>query len=465
MIQQRNLFYVIDIDIKGFFDNVSHSKLLKQMWTLGIRDKKLISIISTMLKAEVAEIGFPKKGTPQVGIISPLLSNIVLNELDWWIASQWEEIPTRHEYKCSIHENGSPNKNPIYSALRKTALKECYVVRYADDFKIFCRKREDAIRLFEATKLWLKERLGLDISLEKSKIVNLKRHYSEYLGFRLKAVPKGKKKNGKTKYVVTSHITEKASKKILNRANELVDDIFRDTDKRTAFRSIGQYNAYVLGIHEYYSIATEVSKDFHKISFHINRTLKDKLRTRLKRPDFTKLKGKAIIERYGKSRELRSVFDFALAPIGYIQHRNPKWKLSSINKYTAEGREAIHKNLKGLNMDILLYLMRNPISSRSIEYNDNRISLYSGQLGKCAVTGRKLRLEEIHCHHKVPRYLNGDDSYSNLRIVHIDIHKLIHAVESELILQLLNKLQLTEFQVERVNVLRNLCELPPITNS
>lgn len=116
-------------------------------------------------------------------------------------------------------------------------------------------------------------------------------------------------------------------------------------------------------------------------------------------------------------------------------------------------------------MDILLYLMRNPIPNRSVEYNDNRISLYSGQLGKCAVTGRKLQLGEIHCHHKVPRHLNGDDSYSNLRIVHIDIHRLVHAVESELILQLLNKLQLTVFQIERVNVLRNLCELPPITNS
>ena len=147
MIQQRNLHYVIDIDIKSFFDNVSHGKLLKQMWTLGIHEKKLLSIISVMLKAEVAGIGFPEKGTPQGGIISPLLSNIVLNELDWWIASQWEEIPTDYKYKCSIHENGSMNKSPIYTSLRKTSLKECYIVRYADDFKIFCRKRNDALKL------------------------------------------------------------------------------------------------------------------------------------------------------------------------------------------------------------------------------------------------------------------------------------------------------------------------------
>ncbi len=81
-VQTMDLHYVIDLDIKGFFDNVNHGKLLKQMWALGIRDKKLIKIISVMLKAEVADVGFPEKGTPQGGIISPLLANIVLNELD-----------------------------------------------------------------------------------------------------------------------------------------------------------------------------------------------------------------------------------------------------------------------------------------------------------------------------------------------------------------------------------------------
>ena len=98
--------------------------------------------------------------------------------------------------------------------MRGSHLKECYIVRYADDFKIFCRKRSDAVKLFEAVKLWLRERLGLEISPEKSRIVNLKKGYSEFLGFRITATPKGKDKSGKTKYVVKSGLTDKAVRKI-----------------------------------------------------------------------------------------------------------------------------------------------------------------------------------------------------------------------------------------------------------
>ena len=106
LMQNVSCHYVVDIDIKSFFDNVNHGKLLKQMWALGIREKKLFSIISAMLKAKVATIGFPKKGTPQGSIISPLLSNIVLNELDWWIVSQWEEFPTKQNYVYRTYKNG-----------------------------------------------------------------------------------------------------------------------------------------------------------------------------------------------------------------------------------------------------------------------------------------------------------------------------------------------------------------------
>lgn len=462
MIQQRSMYYVVDIDIKGFFDNVSHGKLLKQMWSLGIREKKLLSVISAMLKAEVAGIGFPERGTPQGGIISPLLSNIVLNELDWWITSQWEEFPTRYAYKCFIHENGTANKSPAYSALRKTGLKECYIVRYADDFKLFCSNRTDAVKLFEATKQWLKERLGLEISPEKSKIVNLKRHYSEFLGFKLKAKPKGKKSNGETKYVVTSHISDKAYRNILTRANQTVRNMAHPFNDMDTFQIIGAYNAFVMGVHQYYSLATDVNKDFHRISFHVNRNLKAKMKTRLKRHQGQPLKCKAILEHYGKSKELRCYKDIPVIPIGYVQHRNPMWKRKSVNKYTAEGRQEIHKNLRGINMEILLHLMRNPVLNRSIEYNDNRISHYSGQCGKCSVTGRIMTLHEIHCHHKRPVTLGGDDSYENLTLICADIHKLVHSVKPETIQKLLDSLHLTPYQLGRVNNLRKLCELAQI---
>lgn len=214
-----------------------------------------------------------------------------------------------------------------------------------------------------------------------------------------------------------------------------------------------------MGIHNYYKLATEVNKDFHKISFHVNRKLKQKLKNRLKRPDISKLRCKAILNHYGKSMELRSVYDLPIIPIAYVQHKNPIWKRSSINKYTVIGRAKIYKNLKGINIDILLYLMRTPIFDRSIEYNDNRIALYSGQMGKCAVTGRQLELCEIHCHHKKLRNLGGDDSYSNLKIIHIEVHRLIHAITKETIEKLLKRLKLTDYQIGRINQLRKLCKL------
>ena len=84
LINLSKYHYCVDVDSKGFFDNVNHGKLLKQIWTLGSRDKRLICIISKRLKAEIDGEGVPEKGTPQGGLLSPLLSLIVLNELDWW---------------------------------------------------------------------------------------------------------------------------------------------------------------------------------------------------------------------------------------------------------------------------------------------------------------------------------------------------------------------------------------------
>ena len=122
LIQVQHLYHVVDLDIKGFFDNINHTKLIRQIWALGIQDKKLLCILKEMLKAPIimpnGEKAYPKKGTPQGGILSPLLANIVLNELDWWIASQWEEIPTKTAFKTRNNAQGTIIKSHSYRALR-----------------------------------------------------------------------------------------------------------------------------------------------------------------------------------------------------------------------------------------------------------------------------------------------------------------------------------------------------------
>ena len=465
-IQVSHCYFVVDIDIKGFFDNVSHGKLLKQMWTLGIRDKKLLSIVSAMLKAEVAEIGFPEKGTPQGGIISPLLSNIVLNELDWWVASQWEEFPTRKKYATGTNYNGSENKGNKYKMLRDyTALKEVTCVRYADDFKLFTKNYQQAKKLFYAVQDWLKGRLGLDISPEKSKIVNLRKQYSEFLGLRIKAANHGSKQ--KPNYVVESHIKEKSIEKISECMKRLIHDIeFPGPGKRAEHAAVARFNAYVFSAHNYYDMATMVCHDLHPLAFSVHKSLKARLRKRLKTakqarkkklrypiPDFIK-------ERYGDSDQLRFVRGYALIPIGYVKHRNPMMKRRVINSYTTEGREAIHKKLgRNIDTNIMHYLMRNPIPYRSAAYNDNRISLYCAQFGKCAITGEKLEIGNIHCHHKLPKHLGGSDEYKNLVIVSESVHRLIHATNPEIIRKYLQKLNLDAKQLRKLNKLRSLANV------
>ena len=465
-IQVSHCYFVVDIDIKGFFDNVSHGKLLKQMWTLGIRDKKLLSIVSAMLKAEVAGIGFPEKGTPQGGIISPLLSNIVLNELDWWVASQWEEFPTRKKYATGTNYNGSENKGNKYKMLRDyTTLKEVTCVRYADDFKLFTKNYQQAKKLFYAVQDWLKGRLGLDISPEKSKIVNLRKQYSEFLGLRIKAANHGSKQ--KPNYVVESHIKEKSIEKISECMKRLIHDIeFPGPGKRAEHAAVARFNAYVFSAHNYYDMATMVCHDLHPLAFSVHKSLKARLRKRLKTakqarkkklrypiPDFIK-------ERYGDSDQLRFVRGYALIPIGYVKHRNPMMKRRVINSYTTEGREAIHKKLgRNIDTNIMHYLMRNPIPYRSAAYNDNRISLYCAQFGKCAITGEKLEIGNIHCHHKLPKHLGGSDEYKNLVIVSESVHRLIHATNPEIIRKYLQKLNLDAKQLRKLNKLRSLANV------
>lgn len=448
-IQLQKLHYVVDVDIKSFFDNVDHDKLIRQMWSLGIRDKKLICIIKAMLKAEIIMPDGtkvkPTKGTPQGGILSPLLANIVLNELDWWVVSNWQNVKTKREYTKTIQANGEITEHHKYEQLKKTTtLKEMWITRYADDFKIFCRTEEDAIKTLHAVKDWLEKRLHLQVSPEKTGITNLETNNTEFLGLIIGT----KCEHGK--HVVQSHVNPKAIRRIYNSLKEQIRIMQRPTRNSDMIKAINRYNSIVIGVHNYYEMATLVSQDMGWIAKQINTVQYNRLRGKISKNGI--INNKYLESRYGKSEQMRFVEGVPIVPIGYVQHKSPMAKNYKANAYTEEGRKYIHKQLS-MDKETLKWILEHPIQSRSTEYNDNRVSKYVAQKGKCSVTGKILDVKSMHLHHIIPRKNGGTDKYNNLTLVDGEIHKLIHATEEETIKALVELISTTE-QIKKLNKLR-----------
>ena len=456
LMQLSHLHFIIEFDVKGFFDNVNHPKLIRQIWAMGIRDKALLHVLRQILLAPIrmpdGKMIHPTKGTPQGGIISPLLANIVLNELDHWIESQWQANPVTRNYAIGLAKNGSENLGHGYRAMRNTRLKEMFIVRYADDFRIFCRTKADAQKTKIAVTQWLAERLKLEVSQEKTKIVNVRHNYSDFLGFKMKVREKGQKK------VVQSHISDKSLKHKKAKLIEQAKRIASPREGKTELEETRLYNAMVMGMQNYYCLATDISDDFNQLNHSVMTVLTNRLNTekgcRLVR------KGRPLSEierqRYGRSKRLRFVAgsDEPIYPIGQVRRIKPRCKQRSWCSYTPKGRIGLHDNLR-INTHLMLKLMRQPLAGRSTEYADNRISLFCAQWGKCAVTGKLFRsTKEIHCHHIKPKCAGGSDKYENLILVQETVHRLIHATRKETIIQILRSLKLNEKQIQKVNELR-----------
>lgn len=155
----RNWIY--DCDIKGFFDNIPHKKLMKVLNKV-IADGTVLDLIWSWLKCGYMEEGKyynTKTGQVQGGVISPLLANIYLNELDWEL------------HKAKI-----------------------YFVRYADDFLLFCETEEEVTRAGNIAKSVI-ESLGLEVAMNKTKVVDFKNDDFDFLGFHFNHWKTSKKGN------------------------------------------------------------------------------------------------------------------------------------------------------------------------------------------------------------------------------------------------------------------------------
>lgn len=443
LVNVAKMYYTVDIDLKGFFDNVPHNKLNKALWNIGIQDKRVLSIIDKMLKSEVVSEGILNKGVPQGGVLSPLLSNIILNQLDWWVSTQWEDLPV---------------KDKRYVHRKKTNLKSGFIVRYADDFKIMCRSYEHAIRWYHAVTQWLTKYLGLPINEEKSGVTNLKRKATEFLGFTIKARPKGTSRYG---FVAETHITNKNKKRIQQDLRNAIKHIqYNSYSNKTSI----QYNLKVMGIKRYFQYATHVYLDLDEVAQSTYRTMKVRLRDRRHQVLF-----KTLDQGYKKhhpgvnaNTKISVVAGTPLHLIQAVHHKNPMNFTQSQTLYSKTGRKQLNKPI-ALPLEWIQELVNKSNYTKStVEFINNRMSRYIADDGKCYVTGQTLRPNELHCHHKKPRKHGGTDEYRNLCLVHKTVHKLIHGTTPELIAQWLDELRISSSQLKKINHLRQLAGNDPI---
>ena len=170
-------------------------------------------------------------------------------------------------------------------------------------------------------------------------------------------------------YVVKSHICDKAKRRETDKLKGQIKKIAHPKNDEERATLINEYNSMIMGMHNYFQIATCVSSDFADMGREVDVVKLSQLKRKAlsAKGDY---KGFSFIEKkYGKSKQIRFYSGKPLIPVAYVKHKNPMWKKKSVGKYTSEGRREIHKNL-GIDTRTMLLLMRTKEVGRSVEYMD-----------------------------------------------------------------------------------------------
>ena len=248
-------YWIVEGDISKCFDRIDHAILLKRLYHMGIKDRRVLQIIKAMLKAGVMdECETNEEGTPQGGLISPLLANVYLDIMDEWVSKQWEAKRTRY---CYIQEKER------YAALRKrTHLIPGYLVRYADDFIIATDTRAHAEDWKARLQIFLQNKMKLTLSQEKTLITDIRKKHIKFLGYEFKMV-QGKSRRGYIPRTIPDQT------RLKRKAEKIADDIKkipRNYSREQMINAINRINSQIRGIIQYYQCCTWVNIAMRKYS-------------------------------------------------------------------------------------------------------------------------------------------------------------------------------------------------------
>jgi RNA-directed DNA polymerase len=371
--------WVLDADIKGAFDHISHDYLLKAIGPFPARE-----LIKQWLKAGYVEqemFHATEEGTPQGGVVSPLLANIALHGME-------EAIGVKYDYRGQL--------------IGKRA-----VVRYADDFVCFCETKEDAEQVQGILTGWLKER-GLTLSQEKTRIVHLTEGF-DFLGFNIRhyAAPQTSRTGWK--------LLIKPSKESVKEVQKKVKGLWAEAQGGNVQAVLTKLNPVIRGWANYFrtAVAKEIFSKLDSWMFY-----KTDRYTRWTHPQKPKdWRQRKYWGRLNPDRRDPWVFGDKQTG-GYLL----KFSWFPIERHTLVKGTASPDDPK------LKDYWKERQAAKARDLTISKQKLAKRQMGRCPECGESLfNDEEVQVHHLLARSKGGNDAYSNLVLVHLLCHQHIHA--------------------------------------
>ena len=434
-VHRIGYYWIVEGDISRFFDNVNHTILIKKLYHMGIADRRILMIIKEMLKAGIMdECKKNELGTPQGGIISPILANVYLHQMDKWITREWENKVTQNNY--------SSKRNQYQSLHRYSNLKPAYLIRYADDWILLTDSKEHAEKWKYRISKFLETNLKLKLSDEKTLITNIKEKPIHFVGFTYKVIKEPSMRKGYKPVVRPQQ--ERIDKKLL----EIIQDIKMlrlPMTKENLIESISKINSKIRGIINYYSAANMVYFSLAKYHRRITTVAMNSLRRKgvIFKPAREVNNLIALHSNYSTwipAIKLPNEQLIGITSPAFCKYQKTYNKNQEETPFSSKGRELhLKRTRKQLSLARIEEILQVPEiikfnkydKSKEIynyEYFMNRMYAFNRDKGRCKICGEPIiNGDKFHCHHistNLP--LQQINKVQNLLSTHSKCNKLIH---------------------------------------